>query len=142
MTQTIAFATSADDIRSCFGVMSQLRPHLAEGEFLKLVRHLAETTRFQMAFVTEGGEIKAVAGFRISEWLASGKYLEIEDLVVNEEERSRGYGGALFDWIVAYAKERGCDQLRLVSRMDRDEAHRFYERKGMTRFAYYFSMNL
>ena len=142
MSAVIAFATSAEDIRSCFAVMKELRPHLVEGEFLKLVRHLSETTRFQLAFVAVEGQIKAVAGFRISEWLAAGRYLEIEDLVAKEGERSHGYGGALFDWLVAYARERDCDQVRLVSRMDRDDAHRFYERKGMTRFAYYFSMNL
>jgi len=142
MSLNIAFATSAEDIRSCFAVMKELRPHLVEGEFLKLVRHLAETTRFQLACVSDAGQVKAVAGFRISEWLAAGQYLEIEDLVVREGERSHGYGGALFDWLVAYARERDCDQVRLVSRMDRDDAHRFYERKGMTRFAYYFSMNL
>ena len=49
MSAVIAFATSAEDIRSCFAVMKELRPHLVEGEFLKLVRHLSETTRFQLA---------------------------------------------------------------------------------------------
>jgi ribosomal protein S18 acetylase RimI-like enzyme len=142
VSAVIAFATSAEDIRSCFAVMKELRPHLVEGEFLKLVRHLSETTRFQLAFVAVEGQVKAVAGFRISEWLAAGRYLEIEDLVAKEGERSHGHGGALFDWLVAYARERDCDQVRLVSRMDRENAHRFYERKGMTRFAYYFSMNL
>ena len=28
-------------------------------------------------------------------------------------ERSKGYGSELFDWIVEYAKESGCDQIKL-----------------------------
>jgi GNAT superfamily N-acetyltransferase len=90
----------------------------------------------------QDGEIKAVAGFRISEWLAGGKYLEIEDLIAKSGERSRGYGGELFDWLVAHAKENECDHLRLVSAVHRKDAHRFYLRKGMTLVAHYFSMPL
>jgi GNAT superfamily N-acetyltransferase len=74
--------------------------------------------------------------------LAGGKYLEIEDLVANSKQRSKGYGGELFDWLVQHAKENNCLQLRLVSRVSRPDAHRFYLRKGMSLEAYYFSMNL
>lgn len=79
----------------------------------------------------------------MSEWLAfDGKYLEIEDFVTKSGERSKGYGGELFDWLIVQAKENGCNQLRLVSNVARTDAHRFYERKGMARGAQYFSMNL
>jgi GNAT superfamily N-acetyltransferase len=100
-----------------------------------------DTTNFRLAYLDEGG-IKAVAGYRISEWLHAGKYLEIEDLVAAGSERSRGYGGALFDWLVAEAASAGCRQLRLLSGVKRTDAHRFYLRKGMTIEAHYFSMNV
>ena len=143
MTNKIALAKSDEEILKCFPVMAELRPHLAEENFQRWVEHLAEKTGFEMAYLSDGGEVKAVAGFRISEWLAvEGKYLEIEDLVTCDTERSKGYGGELFDWLVAYAKEKNCTHLRLVSNVVRTEAHRFYERKGMTHVAKYFSMNL
>lgn len=139
----IAVAESDEEITKCFPVMSDLRPHLQANDFLPRVKNLAETTGFRLAFLLDGGEVKAVAGIRIGEWLAfDGKYLEIEDLVTKGGERSRGYGGELFDWLVAYAKESGCNQLRLVSNVARTGAHRFYRRKGMTHAANYFSMNL
>jgi ribosomal protein S18 acetylase RimI-like enzyme len=121
--------------------MAELRPHIAPDEFLPLVERLAEIAGFQLAYVTDG-EIKAVAGFRISEWLAGGKYLEIEDLVAKSGERSKGYGGQLFDWLVEHAKANNCQQVRLVSRVSRAAAHRFYLRKGMTLEAHYFSLGL
>ena len=143
MTNKIALAKSAEEISKCFPVMAELRPHLAEKDFQRRVEHLAEKTGFEMAYLSDGGEVKAVAGFRISEWLAvEGKYLEIEDLVTSDNERSKGYGGELFDWLVEYAKEKGCTHLRLVSNVARAGAHRFYERKRMTHVAKYFSMNL
>ncbi len=141
MNSRITVAQSEQEISDCYLVMAELRPHIAPDEFLPRVKRLAEIAGFQLAYLTDG-EIKAVAGFRISEWLAGGKYLEIEDLVAKSSERSKGYGGELFDWLVEHAKEHHCLQVRLVSRVSRLDAHRFYVRKGMNLEAHYFSMNL
>jgi GNAT superfamily N-acetyltransferase len=138
---TIAIAHTAADIDACFPVMSQLRPKIPREAFTDRVLQLAATTGLALAYLDDDG-IKAVAGYRISDWLAGGRYLEIEDLVTAEGERSRGYGGMLFDWVVDLARRSGCLQVRLVSHVRRVDAHRFYLRKGMTQEAFYFSMNL
>jgi GNAT superfamily N-acetyltransferase len=121
--------------------MAELRPHIRPDEFLPMVKRLADIAGFKLAYLTDGG-IRAVAGFRISEWLAGGRYLEIEDLVSKSGERSKGYGGRLFDWLVEHARENNCSQVRLVSRVSRLDAHRFYLRKGMNLEAHYFSLNI
>lgn len=141
MNSKISVAQTDAEILDCYPLMAELRPHIQPDEFLPLVKRLNEVAEFQLVYLTDG-EIKAVAGFRISEWLAAGKYLEIEDLVAKSGERSKGYGGELFDWLVQHGKEKKCLQVRLVSRVNRLDAHRFYLRKGMTLEAYYFSMNL
>lgn len=141
MNNNIIIARSEQEILDCYPVMAELRPHIRADEFPSAVRRLAEIAGFRLAYLTDG-EIKAVAGFRISEWLAGGKYLEIEDLVAKSGERSKGYGGQLFDWLVKHAKENNCLQVRLVSHVSRLDAHRFYLRKGMHLEAHYFSMNL
>ena len=94
-----------------------------------------------MAYLADGG-VKAVAGFRVSEWLAGGKYLEIEDLVVKGGERSKGYGGVLFDWLVDHASSENCQHIKLVSNVTRFEAHRFYLRRRMSIAAHYFELDL
>lgn len=141
MNSKIAIAQSEQEISDCYLVMAELRPHIQPKEFLPMVTRLTEITGFQLVYLADY-EVKAVAGFRISEWLAGGKYLEIEDLVAKTDERSKGYGGELFDWLVEYAKENNCLQVRLVSHVSRLDAHRFYLRKGMNLEAHYFSMNL
>ncbi len=135
----IANANTPAEIEACFPVMTQLRPKVPPEAFVKRVRELAAATGLTLAYLDDGG-VKAVAGYRISDWLAGGRYLEIEDLVTAEGERSRGYGGILFDWVVDLAKREGCLQVRLVSHVRRVDAHRFYRRKGMTLEAYYFSL--
>jgi GNAT superfamily N-acetyltransferase len=138
----ITIAKSDAEIAACYPVMSGLRPHLSAGAFVSLVRRLGSLTGLELAFLSEQGEIKSVAGYRISEWLAGGKYLEIEDLVSRASERSKGYGGQLFDWLLSLAAQQGCRQVRLVSNVRREDAHRFYVRKGMSLEAYYFSVDV
>jgi GNAT superfamily N-acetyltransferase len=137
----IAIAETDEEIQDCYAVMSELRPHIGRQDFLPLVKRLAAETGFRLVYLKDE-EVKAVGGFRIAEWLAGGKYLEIEDLVSKDGERSKGVGGAIFDWLVALAKSENCDQLRLVSHVKRFGAHRFYLRKGMIIEAHYFSMSL
>jgi len=141
MNGRITIARSEQELAGCYPVMAELRPHVGREEFVPTVKRLAEVAGFRLAYLTDG-EVKAVAGFRISEWLAGGKYLEVEDLVVKGGERSKGYGGELFDWLVGHAREQGCSQLRLVSRVTRTDAHRFYMRKGMKLEAHYFSLDV
>lgn len=94
----VSIVSSDAEITNCYPVMSELRPHISAREFIPLVRHLQSSTGFQLAFLRTDGGIKSVAGFRVSEWLAGGRYLEIEDLVSKASDRSKGYGGVLFDW--------------------------------------------
>jgi GNAT superfamily N-acetyltransferase len=141
MNRKIKLAESEPEILDCYPVMAELRPHLKRDDFVPTVKRLAAIADYRLAYLADGG-IKAVAGFRISEWLAGGKYLDIDDLVATVNQRSKGYGGELFDWLVKYAEENDCDQIRLVSRVTRLDAHRFYLSKQMTLEAYYFSRQL
>ena len=139
-TVEIKIAKSDADIRRCYPVMAELRPHLASDEFLVQVKKQQEAG-FRLVYLSNG-EISAVAGIRIGDWLAGGKYLEIEDLVTSENARAKGYGGRLFDWIADLARAEGCEHIRLVSKVTRHNAHRFYLNKRMNIEAYYFSMEL
>jgi GNAT superfamily N-acetyltransferase len=141
MSNRIDLAQSDQEISDCYPVMAELRPHIQPDDFLPTVKRLAETAGFKLAYLNDGG-VKAVAGFRISEWLAGGKYLDIEDLATAGAERSKGYGGELFDWLVGHARENDCRQVRLVSRVTRFDAHRFYLNKRMVIEAHYFSLDL
>ena len=137
----VTLAKSENEITDCFTLISELRPHLTLDDFISKVKVMSKTTGYELVYLDDEG-IKAVAGMKISEWLHSGRYLEIEELVTDKNSRSKGYGGKLFDWILNYAKQNECDQIRLVSGVLRDNAHKFYLNKGMTFEAKYFSLNI
>jgi GNAT superfamily N-acetyltransferase len=121
--------------------MAELRPHLQPEEFLQRVKKQNRMAGFLLAYLFEE-EVKAVAGFRISECLASGRFLYVDDLVSKPADRSKGYGGQLFDWLVEYARRERCDEFQLDSRVQRFAAHRFYLHKRMIIEAHHFTLNL
>ena len=138
----IKIAESENEIENCYAVMSELRPHLSLEDFTAQVLRQMKASNFRLVYLEDSEKIKAVGGIRIAEWLAGGKSLEIEDLAAKSGERSKGYGGKLFDWIIEYAKSENCGEVRLVSHVKRYAAHRFYLNKRMNIIAHYFSLEL
>ena len=130
------------EILSCFPVMAELRPHLAEAGFLDRVRRQQRESGYELAFIAENGNVKAVAGFRIAEFLAWGRILYVDDLVTTGVERSRGHGQRLFEWLVARAREAGCAEFHLDSGVQRFDAHRFYLRHRMEINSHHFALKL
>ena len=142
MSGRISLAVDDREIEGCYPVMSELRPHVSAEEFLPRVSRQMEDAGYKLAYLSDGGEVKAVAGFRMSECLAWGKFVYVDDLVSKEGERSKGYGGELFDWLVVYAREQGCDQFHLDSGVQRFAAHRFYLNRRMAIEAHHFGLKL
>ena len=138
---TIWLAESDEQIARCFPVMLELRPHLAQETFVRLIR-LMQREGYLLAALEAAGEVRAVAGFRINVILARGKNLYVDDLVTAEASRSHAYGATLLQWLIQYARDKDCDSFDLDSGVHRFRAHRFYFREGMHIKAYHFTLSL
>lgn len=134
----ISIASTDEEIVVCFPVMQELRPHLHAEQFLPRVR-AQQKDGYQLVYVESSGEVVAVAGFRLGQNLAWGKFLYVDDLVTATNERSSGHGAALLDWLKSYARQAGCQQIHLDSGLQREAAHRFYKRNGMPATGYHFA---
>jgi len=137
----IRIAESDEALRRCFRIMVQLRPKLTEQGFIEQTRRQSEQG-YRIAYVEDAGEPRAVAGYRVSERLADGRNLYVDDLVTDGSCRSKGYGEALFDWLVVQARAEGCAVLNLDSGVQRFDAHRFYLRKRMRISSHHFWLGL
>ena len=117
-----------------YTTMLELRPHLASLEaFVAQVNERQRPQGYRLVGVFEDGgeEPVAVAGFRITDHLAWGHCLYVDDLVTRASRRGRGYAGQLFTWLYAEAERLGCEQFHLDSGFQRLDAHRFYHNQGL-----------
>ncbi len=125
----IFIVSSDEDINSCFPVFNELRPKLNFQDFLPQVRR-QETQAYKILALRHEGIIKSAAGFRLCEFLAWGKVLYIDDLTTLQEARNKGYAKMLLDWLIAHARESGCNGVHLDTGYSRHAAHRVYLQNG------------
>jgi GNAT superfamily N-acetyltransferase len=139
----VHLATSDADIRRCYPVMKVLRPHIPDAEdFLARVRRMEKEVGWRMVYVEDAGAPVAVAGFRVMEYLVSGKTLYVDDLIALESHRGKGFAEALMVWMEATARTEGCKMFSLDSGTHRLGAHRFYHRLKMVIFSFHFQKAL
>jgi GNAT superfamily N-acetyltransferase len=132
---------SAADLAAVYPVVRQLRPHLSEEAFIaQAERQFAGG--YEAAGGFQDGRAVSFAGYRVIETLFSGLHMYVDDLVTDETCRSTGCGAAMMNWLVAEAKNRGCQCLELDSGTHRHAAHRFYFRHGMHISSFHFRMML
>lgn len=137
----IELAETEEQFLRCYPVMAELRPHLNEAQFMAAVQR-QQREGYQLLYLEDAGEVRALAGFRLQEMLAHGRFLYVDDLVTTAAQRSRGYGEALIEWLTEYARARQCVTLQLDSGVHRFDAHRFYFTQRMWISAYHFALKL
>jgi GNAT superfamily N-acetyltransferase len=141
MNVIIAHAETEAAILRCFPVVSQLRPHIHESEFVeRVVRQQAQG--YRLAYTEVATQVRAAAGYRFCETLAWGRICYVDDLVTDAQTRSNGLGRTLIDWLVSRAREAGCEEFHLDSGVQRFDAHRFYFARRMAISCHHFSMSL
>lgn len=58
---------------------------------------------------------------------------QLENVHIRADQRGKGLGGMLIDWAIEQCRQRNCTLVQLTSNKKRNDAHRFYERRGFKR---------
>lgn len=135
-------ADSDEDIASTFDVMQQLRPHLRREEYVATMRALQANDGLRLLALRDGGVVRAVATWRLMNMLYCGRLLYVDDLVTDEDARSRGHGSRLMARLKEEARAHGCSEIQLISHVKREGAHRFYFREGLGIQCFHFRVEL
>ena len=138
---SIRVAITDDEIRACYPVMAQLRPHVQADDFVPRVRR-QEQQSYRLAGRWVGEKVVAVAGYRHGECLSQGRYIYVDDLVTDEPVRSSGVGHGILAYLEGLARARHCPSIELDSALERALAHRFYFREGYVISAFVFRKQL
>ena len=118
----------------------QLRPHLA-GNYVARMREVIAAGA-EMAVAHVDGDVLGVAVYRMVERTFSGREMYCDDLVTDEARRSTGVGHALMEHMRSLCAGRRVDAFTLDSGVQRNQAHKFYFREGMTVTSFHFTQVL
>ncbi|GAB3326846.1 GNAT family N-acetyltransferase [Haloplanus salinarum] len=141
-TSDVRELTTEAEWRAAFPVLSQLREHLSEDQFIDRLRRMHEEG-YRLFALFRRGEAVSVAGVALRTNFYNGRHLFVYDLVTRTDRRSEGHGSRLMAFLEDWARERNCESITLESGLWRSDAHRFYEDElGMERFCYTFKKEL
>ncbi|MEN4054137.1 MULTISPECIES: GNAT family N-acetyltransferase [Sulfurimonas] len=119
-----------------YDVLQQLR-ELSYDEFEDLIydmRHM----EYKMIGLFEKEQLVTYAGVAVQTNLYHKRHLYIFDLVTDASFRSQGYGKMMLAYLQDYAKTAACENIVLSSGMQREDAHRLYEKEGFVKKSYLF----
>lgn len=90
----------------------------------------------------EGKEIARIFIYFIRNDLHEKPYALLEDLYVQEEFRSQGYGASMVQAALKEAKKSGCYKVIATSRYAREYVHQLYLKLGFQDYGKEFRLNI
>lgn len=112
-----------------FPLIQYLNPKMEKARYETLLRQMLPN-QYRMVGVFDQGTCVGLSGYWIGTKLYSGKYLEIDNFVVEDQYRSQGVGKQLLDWLTQEAQRHQCETLMLDAYVGNSAAHKFYLREG------------
>jgi GNAT superfamily N-acetyltransferase len=125
----IKILNKVEEMLPHYELIAQLSPQLLKEEYEAWLPVMVKNNYKQVA-VYENDKCVAISGYWICAKLYSGKYIEIDNFVVNKDHRGKGLGKILLDFLIEEGKKQGCRTAMLDAYAENASAHRFYYREG------------
>jgi GNAT superfamily N-acetyltransferase len=118
-------------------ILKHLYPTFTIEKYQSYLEEMVPHNYKQLAIYDEGVCV-ALTGFWTGVKLWCGKYIEIDNFIVDPNHRSKGLGKMLTDYIDAKATELGCTMTVLDAYTGNYTAHRFYYNQGFVPKGFHF----
>ena len=83
-----------------------------------------------------------VAGIWLGTRFWCGRYLDVDNVIVDPTYRGAGIGQQLMDWVERYAHREDCEIMVLDAYVTNHPEHKFYQRNGYQIVGYHFVKSL
>ena len=125
------------ELQTAYEVVNQLRQSLSYDEFEDLIYDMRDM-QYKMIGIMDGEELITYAGVCVQTNLYHKRHLYVFDLVTDEKYRGKKYGKMMLNYLVDYAKMGMCENIVLSSNLERENAHKFYEKNGYIKKSFVF----
>ena len=119
-----------------YNAVLKLLPQLNSGSELPTTKHFKEILKSEGThfFIAELDNEDIVGMLTIATYdIPSGSKVWIEDVVVDESQRGKGFGKELTLYAIGYARSIGAKSIELTSRQSRIEANQLYRKLGFVK---------
>ncbi|WP_407364569.1 GNAT family N-acetyltransferase (plasmid) [Pseudomonas luteola] len=127
----ISVPLNRDELEQCFSLMHVLRPHLSDQARFADQIERQYNQGYVLLAAWEGKIPQGLMGYRIQENLLNGRFLYIDDLVVQPMLQRSGLGARMIQEARTIAMQQRCAHLVLDTGLHMALAQRFYFRQGL-----------
>lgn len=138
MKFTFHIVKDATGMEEAYPLVIQLSPNVTRHEYTQYIADMVKSGYFQVIMRNEENKAVAVSGIWIATKIYSGKYMEMDNVVVDSAYRSAGLGKLLYEYCLNLANENKCQVIMLDAYMENERAHAFYMEKGFIKRGYHF----
>lgn len=131
------FLTQKEEMLSHLEVLQFLYPSLTAEQYTQELDLMLPHQYGQLA-VFDAAKCVAICGFWLGNKLWIGKYLELDNIVVEPAYRSKGVGDLIFKTLETKAKDENCNMLALDSYTSNFKAHKFFYNQGYSPKGFHF----
>lgn len=130
--------TTLEEMLAQYPLITQLYPSLMKETYAANLKEMLPNNGYIQVAVFDEENCLGLCGCWIGTKLWCGKYLEIDNLVVNKAHRSQGIGKLLFDYITQKATDEQCSMIALDSYTSNFKAHKFFYNDGFSPKGFHF----
>ena len=129
---------TAAEFAPIYGLLIQTNPSLTKAEFKRRLKNML-AIGYRCIAMVENGHYLGICGFWEGTRFWCGDFIDVDNVIVDENVRGKNIGKKMIDWVEALAKKQGRVQLGLDCYVSFNEAHRFYFREGYIIKGYHFT---
>ncbi|WP_281231254.1 GNAT family N-acetyltransferase [Flavobacterium gelatinilyticum] len=137
MTLQVRELTTIEEMTAQIETIRFLYPNISLEKYTSFLSEMIPHNYIQIG-VFENEICLGITGCWSATKLWTGKYLEIDNFVVNPEYRSKGIGKLLTDFVEKKALDIGCSSIVLDAFTGNFGAHRFYYNQGYSPKGFHF----
>jgi len=90
----------------------------------------------------DGEKLVGLSSGWITVRLYSGKQLEVDNVIIHTDERSKGYGKVFLRLLEDWAITNDCQTIELNTYVGNSRSHKFYFNEGYTILGFHFQKHL
>lgn len=130
LNHTIKVLSDFETMLRSFPLIQQLNPKMSMARYTSLLRAIVDQGNYFQIGCFDGDRQIGLSGIWIGTKVWCGKYLEVDNFIVDEKYRGQGIGKKLLEWADQRAREENCEMIALDSYVVAEGAHRFYFTNG------------
>lgn len=133
---------TAADLDLVAPLANKLHPHLDLATVRAFMEEMFQFPTYHCFGLMQGDRLVAVSNGWITVRIYSGKQLEVDNVIVDPDLRSKGVGKFFFAGIQQWALQNQCKTIELNTFVQNSKSHKFYFNEGYKILGFHFQKTL